>query len=264
MRALALAAVLAVSSPAAYLAAHERPDGGFAEAGQSSDPTLTAWAVLGLAAAGKAPGNAAAYLRSQPVKTTADVALRVLALRALGQDAGALIVRLEHARRPSGRIGPLVDTTIWSVLALRSAGRPAGKATIPYLLRQQRSSGGWAWYPQGAPDSNDTAAAIEALRSAGVHGRSIRRGLSYLLRLRNRDGGFSLIRGRASDSESTAWSIQAFAAAGRTAPKSAFRFLRRMRRPDGSYRYSKQYTITPVFVTAQVLPALMRKPFPLK
>jgi Prenyltransferase and squalene oxidase repeat len=219
--------------------------------------------VLGLAAAGKPPSGAAAYLRSQPVKTTADVALRVLALRALGQDASALVARLERARRPSGRIGPLVDSTIWSVLALRSAGRPAGKATVRYLLRQQRPKGGWSWYPRGAPDSNDTAAAVEALRSAGVHGRPIRRGLRYLLRLRNRDGGFALIRGRASDSQSTAWAVQAFVAAGRTPPRAAFRFLQTMRRPDGSYRYSKRYVTTPVFVTAQVLPALMRKPFPL-
>jgi len=33
--------------------------------------------------------------------------------------------------------------------------------------------------------------------------------------------------------------------------------------PDGSYRYSKRYAVTPVWVTAQVLPALAGKPFPL-
>jgi len=36
-----------------------------------------------------------------------------------------------------------------------------------------------------------------------------------------------------------------------------------LRRPDGSFRYSKRYVTTPVWVTAQVLPALARKPFPL-
>lgn len=264
LRALALAVVVAASSPAAYLAAHQHADGGFAEPGQASDPTTTAWAVLGLTAAGKPPSSAAAYLRSQPLGDTSDVALRALALRALGQDASALVARLERARRPSGRIGPLVDSTIWSVLALRSAGRPAGKATVRYLLHQQRPKGGWAWYPNGAPDSNDTAAAIEALRSVGVHGRPIRRGLRYLRRLQNHDGGFALTPGRASDTQSTAWAIQAFVAAGRKPPQSAFRFLHRMRRLDGSYRYSKQYVTTPVFVTAQVLPALVRKPFPLR
>ena len=264
LRALVLASAVATASPAGYLAAHQHADGGFGEPGQASDPTTTAWAVLGLVAAGKPADGAAAYLRSQSGGGTSDVALRVLGLRALGQDASALVGRLEHARKPSGRIGPLVDSTIWSVLALRSAGRPAGKTTVRYLLRQQRPQGGWSWYPHGAPDSNDTAAAVEALRSAGVHGRPVRRGVRYLRRLQNRDGGFALTSGRASDTQSTAWAIQAFAAAHRKPPRSAFRFLRHMRRADGSYRYSKRYVTTPVFVTAQVLPALVRKPFPLR
>jgi hypothetical protein len=37
-----------------------------------------------------------------------------------------------------------------------------------------------------------------------------------------------------------------------------------LRRPDGSYRYSTRYATTPVWVTAQVLPALAGKPFPLR
>ena len=46
-------------------------------------------------------------------------------------------------------------------------------------------------------------------------------------------------------------------------PKGAFAYLARLRRDDGSYRYSRRYVTTPVWVTAQVLPALLRKPFPL-
>ena len=42
------------------------------------------------------------------------------------------------------------------------------------------------------------------------------------------------------------------------------RYLERMRRPDGSYRYNARYVTTPLWVTAQVLPALARKPFPLR
>jgi hypothetical protein len=33
---------------------------------------------------------------------------------------------------------------------------------------------------------------------------------------------------------------------------------------DGSYRYSTHYAATPVWVTAQVLPALARRFFPLR
>jgi hypothetical protein len=81
--------------------------------------------------------------------------------------------------------------------------------------------------------------------------------------LQNVDGGFELEAGRGSDAQSTAWSIQAFLAAGRRAGAPAFAYLARLRRADGSYRYSARYTATPVWVTAQVLPALARKAFPL-
>ena len=46
-------------------------------------------------------------------------------------------------------------------------------------------------------------------------------------------------------------------------PKGAFAYLRGLRRDDGSYRYSRRYVATPVWVTAQVLPAVLKKPFPL-
>jgi energy-coupling factor transport system substrate-specific component len=135
---------------------------------------------------------------------------------------------------------------------------------VRFVLAQQARSGGWAWYLHGQPDSNDTAAAIEALRSAGVTGRPIQRGLAYLARLQNRDGGFELTPGRGSDAQSTAWAIQAFVAAHRPVPAGAIRYLQRLRRPDGSFRYSKRYATTPVWVTAQVLPALARRSFPLR
>jgi hypothetical protein len=58
--------------------------------------------------------------------------------------------------------------------------------------------------------------------------------------------------------------VQAFVAAGGPAPRNAIRYLTRMRRPNGSFRYSARYAATPVWVTAQALPALARKPFPLR
>jgi prenyltransferase beta subunit len=264
--AIAAVALTLAASPADYVVSHQQPDGGFAEPGGTSDPALTAWAVLGLVAAGRDPGAPAAdYLTGQPASGATEIALRVLALRALGQDASADVARLEALRRGDGRVGPLVNSTIWSVLALRAAGHPVA-TSIRYLVRVQHRSGGWAWYPRGAPDSNDTAAAVQALRAGGLGARSrpIRRALSYLRRLQHADGGFALVRGRASDAQSTAWAIQAFVAARREPGGASFRYLARLRRPDGSYRYSKVYTATPVWVTSQVLPALARRPFPLR
>src|SRR5262249_3198239 len=155
------------------------------------------------------------YLAAAPASSANDLALRILALRALGRDTSALVERLEGMRGPDGRIGTLVNSTIWGVLALRAAGRPAGTSG-GYLEPAQRAGGGGPWYPRGAPDSNDTAAAIQALRAAGVRprARSIARGLAYLRRLQRPDGGFALVPGRSSDAQSTAWAIQAFVAAG--------------------------------------------------
>jgi len=97
-----------------------------------------------------------------------------------------------------------------------------------------------------------------------VRGRPIDRGVAFLRRHQNRDGGFELTRGRGSDAQSTAWAMQGLVAAGRAPGAAAFRYLERLRRPDGSYRYNARYGTTPLWVTAQVLPALHRKPFPLR
>jgi prenyltransferase beta subunit len=248
------------------VASHQQPDGGFAEPGGQSDPSLTAWATLGLVASGRTPsGPAAEYLSTKPASGAAELALRILALDALGSDTSAEVGRLEALRRPDGRIGSLVNSTIWGVMALRAADRPA-KTSVAYLLRAQHRSGGWAWYPRGAPDSNDTAAAVQALRAGGVEARSrpIRRAIAYLRGVQRKDGGFSLVKGRASDAQSTAWAIQALVAARRDPGRAPFRYLARLRRSDGSYRYSKSYATTPVWVTSQVLAALARKPFPLR
>jgi hypothetical protein len=263
----ALVAVLAVASTGVgYVTAHQRTDGGFAEPRGTSSPELTAWAVLGLrAAGGGANQSALSYLVAHEAGLTdlTDVELAAMAEAVLGRRPEGLVERIHAAEKSTGRIGPNVNSTVWGVLALRQAGEKPPGTAIRYILRAQRRSGGWGWSPGGAPDSNDTAAAVEALRAAGIRGAPIRRGLAYLRHLRNRDGGFELTAGRGSDAQSTAWAIQAFLAARKPVPKGAFAYLHRMRRSDGSYRYSARYVTTPVWVTSQVLPALARMPFPL-
>ena len=86
----------------------------------------------------------------------------------------------------------------------------------------------------------------------------------FLRRHQNPDGGFELTQGRGSDAQSTAWAIQAFLAAGERPGAAAYRYLARLRRVDGSYRYSARFVATPVWVTSQVLPALVGRPFPLR
>ena len=265
--AASLLAATSISRGADFLQTRQLPNGSFAERGQPGYPQLTAWATLGLAAAGAAPQARALTVKylvahEAQLMSATDLALVVLAEEALGQNVDRPLARLRALERPNGSFG-LVNGTAWSVLALRGNGSPVHGATVRWLLARQTKAGGWSWSPGGAADSNDTAAVVQALRSANVKGRPIDRGLRFLLRFRNRDGGFELTPGRASDAQSTAWAVQAFLAAGKPPPRGALAYLKRLQRADGSFRYSKRYTTTPVWVTAQVLPALARKAFPL-
>ncbi len=265
LAAFAAAAVIA-ATPAGFLQGRQGSSGGFAEAGGRPSPQLTAWAVLGLRAAGAKPSPAAlGYLvaTEDQLPSMTDVELAAMAESVLGRRPERLLARIRRLLRKIGRIGPTVNSTIWGVLALRQAGEPAPPASVRFVLRHQNRSGGWSWFAGGAPDSNDTAAAVEALRSAGITGSPIRRALRYLRRLQNVDGGFELTSGRGSDTQSTAWAIQAFVAAGARVSRRSTSYLQHMRRSDGSFRYSARYAATPVWVTAQVLPALTRRPFPL-
>ena len=249
----ALAAAVALATPADYLQAQQRDDGGF------GDPQITAWATLGLVAAGAETGGAADYLARQQPQTATDVALVAMARAAAGDRPDDLLPRL-RAVKP----GKLVNATIWTILALRQAGEPAPSALVQALLRAQRPSGGWSWLVGGLPDSNDTAAAIQALRAAGVRGKPIQRAVVFLRRHQNRDGGFELTLDRGSDAPSTAWAIQALLAAGTEPGAAAFAYLRRLQRQDGSVRYSARYDSSRLWTTAQVAPALARRPFPLR
>jgi hypothetical protein len=250
-----------------FLESRRAESGAFAEPGGQPGPGLTAWAVLGLRAAGTPAselGSSAAYLAQNEGESATDLELTLVARAALGERPAELIARVRALLRPDGSIGPTVSSTIWGVLALRAAGERAPPAAVRYLLRRQHRSGGWPWSAASAPDSNDTAAAVQALRAAGVRGAPIRSGLRFVRGLQNRDGGFELTEGRGSDAQSTAWAIQALLAAGEPAPAAALRYLARLRRPDGSYRYSARYAVTPVWVTAQVLAALAGKPLPIR
>jgi hypothetical protein len=253
-----LAALVLAVSPVSFVQSHAS-GGAYSEPGGTSDALLTSWAVLGLRAAGAQSPDSLAYLQSQErtLSTSNDFAIAALAEQALGARNEALLAHL-HVQQ-NGQIGESLNATFWGVLALGHAST----ATTRFLLAHQAKSGGFAWYVDGKPDSNDTAAALEALRVAGVHGKPVSRAVRFLRSFQNRDGGFELSRGRGSDAQSTAWAIQGLVAAGVTPPRNAFAYLAGLKRADGSYRYSAKYVTTPVWVTSQVLAALAKKPFPL-
>jgi prenyltransferase beta subunit len=250
----AVAATGALATPVGYLQSQQQADGGW------GSPQMTAWAALALRSAGAETDGAVGYLveHESQVSTPTEVALVAVAEAALGRDPAPLLSRLPQ--KPA----PAVNAAVWQLFALRQSGRTAPRALVAYLRASQTRSGGFPWARGAAPDSNMTAWAVQALRSAGVTGHPITRAIAYLRTLQAPSGGFGLVPARPPDAQSTALVIQAFVAAESPPPAAAFRFLASLRRADGSYRYSRAYTTTPVWVTAQVVPALFKKPLPLR
>jgi hypothetical protein len=259
-------ALLAAASVLSFVQGRAQQDGGYAEPGGGSTVALTATAVLGLRASQvAAPAGARAYLLAHETGLSAtELELVVMAEAASGGASDRALAELDALRHPSGVIGEALNSTYWGVLATRQAGRAAPRASVRAILAGQARNGGFPWIRGVAADSDDTSAAVQALAAAGVHGKPVARALAFLRARENPDGGFELQSGAPSNAQSTAWAIQAFVAAGAKPPAAAFRFLQKMRRRDGSVRYSARYATTPLWVSAQALPALARVAFPLR
>jgi energy-coupling factor transport system substrate-specific component len=265
-----------------YVASARNPDGGFGAApGEPTSPLYTAWATLGLVAAGRpcdAPLAANLHRTARAVRDTGDIERTLLALSACGAGDAGLRARLLARRSPDGSWERLVNRTAFAVLALRASGRPSRDARVragaTWIARQQNRDGGFSYAERGAPSgTDDTAAAVQALVAAGRPRASapIRRAARFLRRQQRPDGGFPLSRGGASNAQSTAWAIQGLLAAGvdpsrvRTrGSRSPLAFLGTLARPDGAINYSRSSRQTPVWVTAQALAALERRRLPVR
>ena len=106
---------------------------------------------------------------------------------------------------------------------------------------------------------------------AGRGARSVRRGAAFLGRAQNPDGGYALQPGGRSNAQSTAFAVQGLLAAGveperrhRRGARSPLAYLRSIQHRSGLVRYSRTSVQTPVWVTAQALAALARRPLPVR
>jgi hypothetical protein len=259
-------AVLAATSVLSFVQGRAQPDGGYAEPSGRSTVALTATAVLAVHAAGATPpaGTRAYLLAHESGLTSSELELVVMAEAVTGGASDGALASLQALVHANGTIGEALNSTYWGVLALRQAGQQVPAAAVSAMLHGQAVSGGFSWIRGVLPDTDDTSAAVEALVATGVRGKPVSRGITFIRARENKDGGFSLQKGGLSNAQSTAWAIQALVAAGATPPAAAFRYLTKLRRSNGSIRYSAQYSTTPLWVSAQALPALMRRSFPLK
>ena len=284
----AVSARAAIARQLAYLKGAQNADGGFgATPGQPSSELYTAWAAIGLAAAGRNPSAVSREghsvldaLRAEAgtLRGAGDLERTILALHACGASVHSLpggdpVARLIAYRAPDGSFGDLANLTAFAILALRAAGysdhAPVVTGAARWLARQQEANGAFGFAARGSGgDIDDTAAAMQALRGAG-YARALSRGVAFLRRAQSLDGGFPQQQGGPSNAQSTAWAIQAFAAAGTPAGKvsrqgsrSPVAYLQTLIAPDGSVRYSRTGAQTPVWVTAQALTGFAQRPLP--
>jgi energy-coupling factor transport system substrate-specific component len=297
--ALALALALAgahVASAASltrelsYLASAQNADGGFGSAGgQRSSELYTAWAAMGLAAAGRNPATLRRHGRSvldslrgeaATLNGVGDAERTILAARACGASPYSfggrnLVAEVLRARAADDSFAHQVNLTAFAVFALRAAGHSARFSAIReaagWIERQQNGDGGFGFGARGSrSDVDDTGAALQALADAGARNRRVL-GLAtgYLTRSQNPDGGFPQQFAGESNAQSTAWAVQGLIAGGRDpagvrrhGSRSPIGYLESLLAPGGSVRYSRTSAQTPVWVTAQTLIALAAKTFP--
>jgi energy-coupling factor transport system substrate-specific component len=273
------------ATPLSWLQSAQNRDGGFGgDAGQRSNGLYTGWAGLGLAAAGHNPRDVKydviAYVRAHPgdVSDLGEIERTILLLRSAGVapklGGRDLVKQLLAKRRPNGSFANRVNTTAFAIFALRADGGhgKAIRTAARWIASQANGDGGFSFATKGpASGIDDTGAALQALVAAGRRGtKTVRRAARFLAKRQNPDGGYPLQPGGPSNAQSTAWAVQGLVAAGRTpdrqtrgGAKSPMAYLRALTTPSGKVRYSRTSAQTPVWVTAQAVAALARKPFPL-
>jgi energy-coupling factor transport system substrate-specific component len=280
-----------VSPEISFLARAQNGDGGFGGApGQRSSELYSAWAAIGLAAAGRDPltltrdGHSvlnALRAEASTLEGAGDEERTILALHACGLPASdfpgtSLVAGLLRERSSDGSFGQLVNITAFAIFALRVAGNSADNQIVSaagrWLAAQQDPDGGFGFAGRGGDeDVDDTAAALQGVIDAsGQRGSAVvARAVSYLRRAQNPDGGFPQQPGGESNAQSTAWAVQGLDAAGvdvsavkHSGSRSPLGYLQSLVAPNGSVRYSRTSAQSPVWVTAEALTALAGKPFP--
>lgn len=269
--------ILGVSAPAAdlssagaFLAKSLDAKGCAHESGDIPSVHLTSWVALGLVASGRSAGSATSCIErhASSLKATTDIELAVLALAAAGRNpttaGGRNLVQAIQASLHNGRLGTLVASNQFGILALKSANAPIPAAAKQTLLADQNRDGSWPVSPGGDGDSNLTASGIMAAVAAGIAPTNtvIVRAVASLKRFRSH-GGYALTAGSPPDAQSTAWILQGLVAAGKRDP-AAEAYLASLQRSNGAVAYQRGLSITPVWVTAQAALGLARRPLPLR
>lgn len=272
-----------------WLLTRQQPDGSFAgfDAGASAD------AVFAIVAAGADPNGVlnngsspVSYLGTQApayaAKSVAGAGKLTLAVVAAGKDPLSfggvdLLARLQKSySAASGRYGTSTTDHVYALLGLTATGQAIPAQALAALSALQLPDGGWSFDGTAASgsDTNTTALAVQALVAAGARGAALDKALAYLRGQQNADAGFPYSKsspyGADSDANSTAAVIQALVATGidprslqqgQADPLSA---LVALQNASGALRFQSAAPEDNDLATAQAIPALLQKAFPLK
>jgi energy-coupling factor transport system substrate-specific component len=274
-------AATGVDGAVAWMRSAQNADGGWGDApDEDSSPTTTAWAMLGMAAAGHNPLDVRAggrtpvdFLRQtiDQQRSPGAIARTALAVESAGldpRDFGGrnLITDLLAKRRDNGSYEGWPGSTAFAVIALRAAGADGSLGgTLDWLREVENDDGGWGDVPGSASTADGTGAVIQALSPGS---KASHRGLAYLRESQRPGGGFPLGAGGPVNSQSSAWAIEGILAAGgdpssyRRGGKSSLDYLAARQASDGHYTYSKSSDQTPVWVTSYALVAMSSKHYP--
>ena len=282
---------LVIARELAYLKTAQNPDGGFGAApGLPSSELYTAWAAIGLAAAGRSPltltrdGHSvldALRAEAASLHGAGDLERTILALRACGAAVRSLpggdpVQRLLAFRAADGSFSHLSNLTAFAILALRAAGY----ATHGDAPRRAPPGG---WRASRKPTAASASACEAGAATSTTPPRRSRRCTAPArvtpprwpapppsCAARRTPTAASRSSAAAPPTRSRApgrsrGSPPPASGAGtvvRSGSRSPLGYLQTLQAPDGSVRYSRTGAQTPVWVTAQALTGLAQRPLP--
>jgi prenyltransferase beta subunit len=158
---------------------------------------------------------------------------------------------------------------IFGILALISSGVGKDSSIIQslcnYVKNKEQDEGGWG-------NIDTTSVAVMALIAGGEDKDSeiIKRAISFIKTKQNDNGGFEFM-GK-SNTATTSWAVQAIVAAGKN-PTSIYwekngscpiDYLLNLQQEDGSFNWSENNNMNPIWMTSYAIPALLGKTYPIK
>lgn len=272
----------------AWLVAQQADNGSFAD-----NAGVTADAVSALVAFGGDPngvlknGNSpVSYLGTQAssyaTKSVAGAGKLMLAVVAAGKDPLSFggVNLVEQVQKDydaaTGQYGETATDQAFALLALASVGQTVPVTAVAALETFQLPDGGWSYdgTAETGSDTNTTALAVQAFIATKSGTAALQKAQQYLVSQQNADGGFPYSKassfGSDSDANSTANVMQALVALGvdpntlKQGDNTPLSALVHFQNDNGAFRYQDAYPDDSALATAQAVPALLLKAFPLK